>query len=154
MTGRQTWLDEDRYIDEDGLLRGAKAELADTVTLGADETWVTITASGSGTRKLRLKASSDGDLVFQVTDTGTGSFADALRFNLDTGAVEISDALVVNGNAALSSGSVLSIGGTTVLSGQMAAVTNPSGGATVDAECRAQLAALIDALQGVGLMGS
>jgi len=47
---------------------------------------------------------------------------------------------------------VYQIDGTTVLSGQMSHVADPSGGTTVDTECRAQLAALIDEIKGVDLM--
>lgn len=48
----------------------------------------------------------------------------------------------------------IKIDGTTVLSGQMAHLADPAGGATVDAECRAWCVALADLLKGVDSMAA
>lgn len=72
--------------------------------------------------------------------------------NMGVGTETMNGLFNVYGDIDLQNSGVISFAGTTVLNGQMSTVSDPAGGLTIDAECRAQLAALIDALQGVALM--
>lgn len=59
-----------------------------------------------------------------------------------------------NGSFAVTGGATptVAINGTAVLTEQQATIADPAGGATVDAEARTAIAAIIDALQAHGLI--
>lgn len=101
-------------------------------------------ASGTGGR-INVQARSGGAMVNMLQlDGETGGMVLTNNGTAPTGSFK--------GGGTLNMAGALYINGTEVLSGQMSTVSDPAGGATVDTEARAQLAALIDALQAVGLM--
>jgi len=76
------------------------------------------------------------------------------RVSIYPAGIALQNGAAIGCNGNIQTDGVYQIGATTVLSGQGNKVDDPSGGTTVDAECRAQLAALIDELESIHILSS
>lgn len=153
-----------------------------TTTLGNDDTTATIIRGATTiTAGLRLTASTFRQIVLEregigswtignpVADSTSNDFAfvlnGAAKVIFDTGgnirpATDAANDLGTS-SFAFATGYIntvvtdaIEIGGINVLTGQAAAVSDPSGGSTVDAEARAVIGTVIDRLQGIGLFAA
>lgn len=114
-------------------------------------------------KNLSVLAYANGFTLWHYTSTDTAGVIETVNyFNDAADLLRANDLIVLNvdtdGTAASKIVGVSSVSGGVVTLGiepnQATFVADPSGGATVDTECRAQLGAVIDALVGAGLMAA
>ena len=114
-------------------------------------------------KNLSVLAYANGFTLWHYTSTDTAAdMTGAGYFNGASDLLRANDLVLVNTDTDGSAGArIISIAGVSagVVSlgaapNQAAFVTDPTGGATVDTECRAQLGAVIDALVASGLMAA